>query len=90
MTKSTKETTPKNQAPESSNGPVKKYRDGALTGNIWANDSKNGTFYGFEVSRSFVGNDGKWKTVHSFRAGDLPALSRMVEQATAFIEEATL
>lgn len=83
-------TTTKTQTSEPGKGPVQKYRDGALTGNIWANESQdNGTFYSFQISRSYKAKDGTWKEVSSFRAGDLPALSRMVEQATTWMEEAS-
>lgn len=62
--------------------PVKRYKDGAATLSVWANESKTGTWYTFQPQKVYSDDDGKsFKYAGSFNAEDLVKLGGLITQA---------
>lgn len=67
--------------------PVTTLRDsGGLKATIWKNDSKNGTFYSVEFSRTYKQGD-VYKDSHSFSGTELLQLARLAHIAYDEIAE---
>lgn len=61
--------------------PAQKFRVGLVAATIWDNEG----FYSVDVSRSYKGDDGDWKSTSSFKHSDLLNLAKCLERAESWI-----
>ncbi|MBN1645665.1 hypothetical protein JW868_01345 [Candidatus Woesearchaeota archaeon] len=71
---------------DNSNLPEKKFRSGAISATIWANQSvsKEGKAYEYKsvtFERSFKDKDDKWHTTNNLRMNDLPKATLVLQKA---------
>ncbi len=66
----------------SGNKPLKEYRAGLISLNLWENVSKEGEkFNSFTFKRLYKDKEEKWQTTQSLRISDLPKIKILVEEA---------
>ncbi len=74
---------------EARNPPEKKFRAGAVTATIWANqtvkDGKVSEYKTVSFERSFKDPQGNWKTTHSLREMDLPKAELVIRKAYEYL-----
>ena len=63
------------------NKPVKSYKAGAISFNVWENEVGNEKFKSFTFQRSYKDKDDKWQHTQSLKVNDLPKLMALVEEA---------
>ena len=67
--------------------PMKTFREGAVGLSVWQREGKAGTYFDFTVSRCYQGKDGDFKYSNSFHDSNAEALTRVVSQATEWIQQ---
>ena len=67
------------------NQPVETFREGAIGASVWRREGKNGPFYEFTLSRSYVKNEEEAGYSHSFRQQNDVALAKVISQAAEYI-----
>jgi hypothetical protein len=75
------------ESTETANPPVAKIRVGLVSASIWERVSEKGRFYAVTLERRYRDRDGKWKTSHSYDAGDLLSLAKTADLAHSKILE---
>jgi len=73
-----------------SNKPEKKFRAGAVTATIWANEGKgkNGekTIYKtISIERIYKDKEDKWQSTNSLRLNDLPKANLVINKAYEYL-----
>lgn len=62
--------------------PIKKYKAGGISLNVWENSTLNGTFKSFTMDRRYKNDKtGEWHSTQSYRATDLPKIVSLMTQA---------
>jgi len=72
------------------NAPEKKFRAGAVTATIWANEGKNQngevtTYKTISIERSYKDKEDKWQSTNSMRLNDLPRASLVLDKAYEYL-----
>jgi len=70
--------------------PDKKFKAGAISAVIWANEMKDRqgkSYFVYTVAfdRTYKDRDGKWKTTASLRVNDLPKLQLVAHEAYEYL-----
>ena len=70
--------------------PDKKFRAGAISATIWANETKNdkGEIVNYKTisfDRNYMDKDGNWKTTNSLRTSDLPKAILVMQKAYEYL-----
>lgn len=69
-----------------SDKPVKKFRLGYVTANVWKNDGQDRVFYTVDLQRSY--KDGtEWKSTGSMNHHDLLNAAKVLERAEEWIAQ---
>lgn len=68
------------------NMPEKRFRAGAISATVWLNngqakDGKLAQFRTISIERAYKDKSGEWKYTNSFRVGDLPKASLVLDEA---------
>jgi len=63
------------------NRPIKVYKIGVLTLNLWENVTKEGKFSSFTIDRIYKDREDKWQRTKSLRLSDLLKLKVLVDEA---------
>ena len=68
------------------NIPEKRFRAGAISATVWLNngqskDGKLAQFRTISIERAYKDKSGEWKYTNSFRVGDLPKASLVLDEA---------
>jgi hypothetical protein len=76
-------------APQSGNRPVAKFKHGGIELSVWPNQTaEGGTMYNTTISNSYKDDKtGDWKTTGSFSPTDLLVVGELARQAFAKIAE---
>jgi hypothetical protein len=75
-------------APQSGNRPVAKFKHGGLEVAVFANQGENGTMYNSKITNSYRDDKtGEWKETSSFSPTDLLVVGELSRQAFAKITE---
>lgn len=61
--------------------PIYKIRKGNVSIAVWENKTEKGTFYSFQIQRSYKDRDGNWKNITTFGINDLPKLAAACNEA---------
>ena len=66
--------------------PEKRFRAGAISATVWLNngqskDGKLAQFRTISIERAYKDKSGEWKYTNSFRVGDLPKASLVLDEA---------
>jgi hypothetical protein len=61
--------------------PVKSYKAGAISFNIWENEVGEDTFKSFTFQRAYKDKDDKWQHTQSLKVNDLPKLIALADEA---------
>ncbi len=69
-----------------SDKPVKKFRIGNLTVNVWKNEGTERPFYTVDIQRSYKDGD-EWKNTTSLNHADLLNAARLFQKAEGWISE---
>lgn len=67
------------------NRPVQTFREGAIGASVWRREGKNGPFFEFTLSRSYVKSEDEAGYSANFREQNELALVKVVTQAAEFI-----
>lgn len=67
------------------NRPVETFREGAIGASVWRREGKNGPFYEFTLSRSYVKSEEEAGYSQSFRQQNEAALAKVIGQAAEYI-----
>ena len=73
-----------------SNLPEKKFRAGAICATVWLNkghkvNGEETEYKTIALERSYTDKDGKWQSTNSFRVGDLPKATVVMQQAYEYL-----
>lgn len=63
------------------NKPLKIYKAGAISLSLWENETKDGNFKSFTLSRAYKDKDDNWQHTQSLKVADLPKLKVLLDQA---------
>ncbi|MEJ6011422.1 hypothetical protein [Novosphingobium aquae] len=70
----------------SGNAPIKKFRIGFVTANVWKNDVDGGkSFYNVTLERSYKNSAGEWEAGNSFNHDELLNAAALLQKAETFI-----
>jgi hypothetical protein len=67
------------------NRPVETFREGAIGASVWRREGRNGPFYEFTLSRSYVKSEEEAGYSQSFRQQNELALIKVITQVAEFI-----
>ncbi len=67
--------------------PMMTFREGAVGLSVWERTGKAGTYFDFTVSRCYQAADGTFGYSSSFHESNAEALTQVVSQAAAWIEQ---
>ena len=67
------------------NRPEKTFKAGAVEAAVWNNETDKGAFKSVQLSRSYKGGDGSWKTTGSLRATDIPKARLVLDKAFEYL-----
>jgi len=60
--------------------PIKKYKAGSVRATVWENEVDTGKYQTISIERVYQDKEGNWKNSSSFRLGDLPKVTAMVQK----------
>ncbi len=63
------------------NKPVKTYRAGVISLNVWENEFKSEKIKSYSFQRSYKDKSDVWQHTQNLRIGDLPKLMVLLEEA---------
>ena len=72
---------------QASNPPIKKFRVGDVSADVWERVTDAGTFHDVSFSRSFKDKQGQWKSAGNFSAADIGSLRLCLNMAEKFLIE---
>ncbi len=72
-------------ADEAKNPPIKKFRVGAVSANIWERQTDKGTFHNVSFERFYKDDDGNPKSSNSFGLEDFYSLELVAGMAKTFL-----
>ena len=67
------------------NPPVKKWRFGAVSVNVWKNSGEKGDYYTVDSQRGYKDRNGEWKNTGSLRLNDMPKAVLGINEAYKWI-----
>ena len=75
---------------EAKGKPEKKFKAGAVSATVWANEMRDKQGKGFLVytvafDRAYMDRDGKWKSTSSLRVNDIPKLQLVAQEAYEYL-----
>ena len=75
---------------EAKGKPEKKFKAGAVSATIWANQMSDKQGKGFLVytvafERTYMDRDGQWKSTSSLRVNDIPKLQLVAQEAYEYL-----
>ncbi len=63
------------------NKPIKVYKAGVITLNLWENETVEGKMKSFTFSRSYKDKEDNWQSTQSLRTSDLPKMKILIDEA---------
>lgn len=75
---------------EAKNKPNKKFKAGAVSATVWANEMRDKQGKSFSVytvgfERNYKDRDGNWKSTNSMRVNDIPKLKLVAGEAYEYL-----
>ena len=75
---------------EAKNKPNKKFKAGAVSAIVWANEmldkqGKSFSVYTVAFERNYKDRDGNWKSTNSMRVNDIPKLRLVAQEAYEYL-----
>jgi hypothetical protein len=67
--------------------PITTFRNGAIGVSVWERKGKNGPFYEFTISRSYIGKDEKPGYTNSIGMSDIPSLRELLDGAERWMND---
>lgn len=67
--------------------PIMTFREGAVGLSVWQREGKAGIYFDFTLSRCYQGKDGEFSYSNSFHQSNADAMTRVIMQATAWIQQ---
>jgi hypothetical protein len=67
------------------NAPVKKFRNGAISVDIWQNSNEKGNFYSFSIQKVYKNDKDEWATTNNFSPVDGLKLSHLLKLANDWV-----
>lgn len=67
--------------------PIQTFREGAIGLSVWQREGKAGTYFDFTLSRCYQKAEGEYSYSNSFHESNTDALTKVIGQASAWIEE---
>ena len=67
--------------------PVKKFRIGNVTVNVWENEGPEHKFYTVDIQRRYKNDDDEWRNTTSLNHGDVLNVAHLLTRANAWIME---
>ena len=65
--------------------PEMRFKAGGITATIWQNQGEKGPYATVKLSRSYKDRDSTWKETNSFREGDIPRATFVLNEAYRWI-----
>jgi len=69
------------------NPPIKKFRVGAVSANIWERVTDKGTFHDVSFERSYQDDENQWKSASGFSLSDIGSLKLCITMAEKFLTQ---
>ena len=65
--------------------PIQKFRNGAISVDIWANNTDNGVLYTITTQKVYKNEKGEWQTTNNLNATDALKLSHLLNLASDWV-----